>query len=205
MKKLLPALLVSLIIAAGGVKTGKADFPKPSLYPISWEYKFEHQTPKRISVNVPGSRVPQAYWYLPYTVTNETDQERIFLPVFEILTEDGRTIRSDKNIPIEVFQAIKAQEGNRLLLPATQIAGQLRLGPDQAKDGVAIWVEPAARMGHFAVFVQGLSGEAATVKGPDKKDIILRKTLQLNYLIRGDEFFPGEDEVNKESEAWVMR
>ena len=205
MRKLLPALLICLAVAAGGVKTAKADFPKPSLYPISWEFKFEHGTPKRISVKVPGSLVPQAYWYLPYTVTNETDQERIFLPVFEILTEDGRTIRSDKNIPFQVFQAIKAQEGNKLLLPAPQVAGELRLGPDQAKDGVAIWPEPSPRMGHFSIFVQGLSGEAATVKGPDKKDIILRKTLQLNYLIRGDEIFPGEDEVNKESEDWVMR
>src|SRR4051812_28510548 len=176
MRKLLPAALICWMVAWGGVKTGKADFPKPSIYPISWEYKFEHQTPRRIAVKVPGSLTPQAYWYLPYTVTNETDQERIFLPVFEILTEDGRTIRSDNNIPIQVFQAIKAQEGNRLLLPAVQVAGQLRLGPDQAKDGVAIWAEPTPRMGHFTIFVQGLSGEAATVKGPDQKDIILRKT-----------------------------
>ena len=34
---------------------------------------------------------------------------------------------------------------------------------------------------------------------------ILRKTLQLNYFIRGDEVYPGEDEVNKDSEEWVMR
>ena len=34
---------------------------------------------------------------------------------------------------------------------------------------------------------------------------ILRKTLQLNFFIRGDEVFPGEDEVNKDSEDWIMR
>ena len=34
---------------------------------------------------------------------------------------------------------------------------------------------------------------------------ILRKTLQLNFYIRGDEVYPGEDEVNKEGESWIMR
>ena len=62
-----------------------------------------------------------------------------------------------------------------------------------------------SRMGRFSIFVTGLSGENATVKGPDDKDVILRKTLQLNYLIRGDEVYPGEDEVNDDSQEWVMR
>ena len=63
------------------------------------------------------------------------------------------------------------------------------------------------------IFVGGLSGEAVRLKNDDGteaknaegKPIILRKTLQLNYHIRGDEVYPGEDEVDKEPEAWVMR
>ena len=43
------------------------------------------------------------------------------------------------------------------------------------------------------------------VKGPDGKPVILRKTLQLNYLVRGDDVYPGEDEVNENPEVWVMR
>ena len=62
-----------------------------------------------------------------------------------------------------------------------------------------------ARMGHFSIFVSGLSGETATVKDKDGKDQILRKTLQLNYLIRGDDIYPGEDEVNENPSEWVMR
>src|SRR6266550_8391754 len=136
MRKLLPSIV---IIALTFCIVSRADYPKPSPYPISWELKFDHSIPKRIVVRVPGQLTPQAYWYLSYTVTNETDQERLFLPVFEMMTEDGKIPRSDNNIPPQVFQAIKAQEGNRLLLPALQVAGQLRLGPDQAKDGVAVW------------------------------------------------------------------
>jgi hypothetical protein len=156
-------------------------------------------------VQVPGSNAPKAYWYMTYTVTNNSDAEQLFIPSFDMALEDGRVILNDFKIPKEVFDAIKKREGARFLEPAALIGGQLRIGPDQAKDGVAIWPEPALRMGRFSIFCSGLSGEHATVKGPDGKDVILRKTLQLNYLIRGDEVYPGEDEVNEEAEQWVMR
>jgi hypothetical protein len=180
-------------------------FPKPSLYPKSWELQFTHGKPTRIVVQSQGAAVPKAYWYMIYTVTNNTDREQLFLPAFELATEDGRVIRNDINIPAAVFNAIKRREGIRFLEPAAMIGGELRLGPDQARDGVAIWPEPALEMGTFSIFVSGLSGEHATVKGPGGKDVILRKTLQLNYLIRGDDVFPGEDEVNENPEQWIMR
>jgi hypothetical protein len=60
-------------------------------------------------------------------------------------------------------------------------------------------------MGNFSVFISGTSGETATVKGPDGKPVILRKTLQLNYLIRGDSQTSGQSEVVKQSQEWVMR
>lgn len=180
-------------------------YPKPSVYPTSWELDFDHSKPKRIVVQPENSSVPRAYWYLTYTVTNNSDQEQLFLPAFELLTEDGRVIRNDKNIPASVFDAIKKNEGAGFLQPAALVGGELRIGPDQGKDGVAIWPEPTAEMGKFSIFVTGLSGEFATVKGPDGKDVILRKTLVLNYHVRGDEVRPGEDEIDVEAEEWVMR
>jgi len=198
-------LLAALLIAWLTCGSVRADYPKPSPYPKSWELKFEHGTPKRVVVQPANSNVPRAYWYMTYTVTNDTDQEQLFLPSFELLTEDGRLVRNDINIPKAVFDTIKKREGMRYLTEAAQIGGELRLGPDQAKDGVAIWPEPSAEMGRFSIFVSGLSGETATVKGPDGKDQILRKTLQLNYLIRGDDVYPGEDEVNENPQEWVMR
>lgn len=200
------AMLGALVTATPCVMgADNSAFPEPSPYPKTWELKFEHSTPKRIVVNLPTTNVPQAYWYMTYTVTNNTDQEQLFLPVFELVTREGKIVRNDKNIPQVVFDRIKGIEGIKFLENAIKIGGQLRLGEDEAKDGVAIWPEVDPRMGHFSVYVQGLSGETATVKGPDGKDVILRKTLQLNYLIRGDEVYPGEDEVNEEPQKWVMR
>ena len=202
-----PAAVLAVIVALSFVtpRTLRAEYPKPSPYPRSWELSFEHGIPKRVVVQTAGSNIPRAFWYMNYTVTNNTDKEQLFLPTFELLIEDGRIVRNDFKIPRSVFEAIKKREGDRFLEPAALIGGELRLGPSQAKDGVAIWPEPAAEMGRFSIFVSGLSGETATIKGPDGKDVILRKTLQLNYLIRGDDVYPGEDDVNENPSEWVMR
>lgn len=207
------ALGLSPMVFTAPAFCGPTTYPSPSIYPISWELQFDHDLPKRIVVETPGSAVPSAYWYLKYTVTNKTDKEQIFLPHFEMVTRTGDVIRSDFNISEKVFDEIKQREGDQFLQPFTKIGGEIRLGEDEAKDGVAIWKEPDPRMGNFSIFVGGLSGEAVQMKddnGQPMKDadgnpIILRKTLQLNYLIRGDDVYPGQDEVNVKSEDEVMR
>jgi hypothetical protein len=180
-----------------------AEYPKPSPYKVAWELDFNHGIPQRIVVAM-SQGSPKAYWYLPYTVVNNTGSEREFLPIFELVTEGGEVIRSDKNIPVRVFDAIKDRERNSFLEHPVSVAGTIRLGEAQARDSVAIWEEPAPEMGRFSIYVGGLSGEYKTIKIGDK-DVNLRKSLQLNYLIRGDAFYPGEDDVNENPTAWVMR
>ena len=218
------ALFVGLVIAASPAARRAGDYPEPSPYPIAWELKFDHSRPKRIVVQIPGQG-PRAFWYVTFTVTNETEENQTFLPVFEMLTRDGKIIQSDKNVPFHVFDAIKRKEQNRYLLPSAKIGGVLRVGEDQARDGVAIWPEPMTEMGSFSIFVSGLSGETVTMKmvdgkpvkvkpenisqelkGVKKEDVIvLRKTLQLNHVIYGDDRFPGLDQVNVKESQWVMR
>ena len=214
MRRILMYILALLLFAAAfPTALVRAEYPKPSVYPIAWELSFTHGMPQRIVVPAPGETVARAYWYLTYTVTNNTDLEQTFLPNIELLADDGRVIRSDTNIPAAVFNTIKAREKKQLLEPFTRIAGEIRLGEDQARDGVAIFPEPNTRMGHFSIFVAGLSGEATNllddqgnaVQDKDGQPVILRKTLRLNYHVRGDEVYPGEDEINENSEEWVMR
>jgi hypothetical protein len=196
-----------------GALAVRAEHPRPSPYPVAWELKFDYSIPKRLVVDVPGYANPQAYWYITYTVVNNTDKEQMFIPIFEMLTRDGQVVRSDRNIPQRVFEIIKEREKKRFMEPYPQIAGEIRLGEDQARDGVAIWPEPTTRMGQFSVFVGGLSGEIQTlkdskgeaVKTPEGSPVILRKTLRLNFHIRGDEVYPGEDAVDQNPKEWVMR
>ncbi|HEX3359150.1 MAG TPA: hypothetical protein VHS31_19380 [Tepidisphaeraceae bacterium] len=213
MKFTLICIVSAALLTLGLLRATFAAAPQPSPYPISWEFKFQHDLPKRIVVDIPGKDTPVAYWYLTYTVTNNTDEERAFLPLFEMVTKEGNVIHSDKAIPKKVFDTIKDHEKKQFLEPWTKVGGELRLGEDQAKDGVAIWEEPSPRMGKFSIYASGFSGEAVTLKDDDGKvmndkdgnPIILRKTLQLNYHIRGDEVYPGEDDVNVNPEQWVMR
>jgi hypothetical protein len=204
------------------------DFPVPNSYPVSWELKFTHSLPKRIAVDVVDPNSPQAFWYMTYTVTNDTDKEQKFYPQIEMLTTDGKVHPADHNIPKKVFDQIKMSERNKFLEEFVTINGPVRLGPAEARDAVAIWPETNRRMEHFSIFVTGLADEHVIMKSIDgkltkvdsaddiySKDaeddllkkglVILRKTLQLNFFIRGDDVYPGEDEVNKDSEEWIMR
>jgi hypothetical protein len=209
MKHLLATLAILTLFAS----TVRAEVPKPSPYPISWELKFKNSIPKRVVVEVPGERVPQPYWYITYTVTNKTNSEQTFLPVFQMLTNEGKVIESDRNIPLKVYEVIKSREANKYLEHPTKVAGTIRVGEGEAKDSIAIWPEPNPEMGQFSIFVSGLSGEAIILKddkgepmkNKEGKPVILYKTLQLNYFIRGDDVYPGEDEVNQNASTWVMR
>ncbi len=218
-------LLAATSVLAQAKPESKPAFPTPSPYPVSWQFDFTHSKPERLVVEVPGEPVPRAFWYMAYTVTNNTSQERPFLPAFDLLAEDGRLIRSNAGLHPSVFQAIQRRTGLKFLEPQAAITGRLLLGPDQARDGVAIWPEPTPEMGKFSIFIGGLSGESAVLikqgndlvpvkevgaLNPDQRKelIVLRKALQLNYYIRGDEVYPGEDFVDNapgDRERWVMR
>lgn len=209
-----PKLLCSLSLLALAAATNVVSaYPEPSKYPVSWELKFEYDTPRRMVVEIPGSDVPKAYWYMTYTVTNKTDKEQEFLPVFTLVAKDGKVVRSDKGVPKAVFDKIKARSGNKLLESPIKIAQTILVGDDEAKDGVAIWEEPEAEIGSFSIFVGGLAGEHTAltdsngqpVMNKDGKPVILFKTLQLDYTVSGDEVYPGIDPIDKTHQRWVMR
>lgn len=201
-----------LTFAGAGVFNAVQAFPTPSVYPIAWELDFKYETPKRIVVEAPGSRLPKAYWYLTYVATNKTDKEQLFLPKFEMVTKDGRVFRSDTEASPSVYAAIARRERGKPLQPTLKLQGQILVGEDQAKYGVAIWQEPNPEPGSFSIFVGGLSGEnvplpdsnGKPVTDKDGQPIVLRKTRQLDFTVRGDELYAG-DPIEKTGDTWVMR
>jgi hypothetical protein len=222
---LLTAILLALPLMATVVWVVPAahaapDYPVPSPYPTTWELTFDYKTPTRIVVNIPGTASPKAYWYMPYTITNDGEETQTFIPQFEILTSDGKVHRALNNVPVVVFNTIKNRERNKLMVAPTKVSGEIRPGVDEAKDSVAVWEEPSKDMDTFKIFVGGLSGEFVELKddkGNVLKDakgeaLILRKTLQLTYHLNGDDVYPGEDVVNEgegrignNPKVWVMR
>jgi hypothetical protein len=205
---LLPSagLVLALALTLTQSLPARADdaYPQPSPYPVSWELTFDHAKPRRIVVQAPGDDAPIAYWYVTYHVVNNTDKDRIpFFPLFDMMTNDGQTIRSDNNIKPAVFDAIKEREHIKYLQSAVEIGGPLLQGEDQSKDGVAIWPEPNPKMGTFVIFATGFWGESKTVKVGDK-DVVLHKTLQLTYHLAADADSNGTALQEQES-RYVMR
>ncbi len=213
-------LIFGLFLALASAARADVPYPKPSPYPISWELDFTHSLPKRIVVDTANAPSPRAFWYITYTVTNNTDKEQVYLPQFNLLADDAKVYRSDKNIAKPVFDLIKDREHNPYLEPFETITGEVRIGPAEARDGVAVWPEPMTKMGHFSIFVTGLSGESVILRmvngdlqtvdnADDLKDktglIFLRKTLQMNFFIRGGDEYPGETPVIEEGHEWIMR
>ena len=209
-----PALAISaaLAFAGAGLFNAVEAFPTPSVYPIAWELDFKYEVPKRIVVEAPGGRLPKAYWYMTYVATNNTPKEQLFLPKFEMVTKDGRVFRSDTEASPSVYATIARRERAKPLQPTLKLQGQILVGEDQAKYGVAIWEEPNPEPGSFSIFVSGLSGENVPLPGSDGKPmmdkdgnpIVLRKTRQLDFTVRGDELYAG-DPIEKTADTWVMR
>jgi hypothetical protein len=211
--------LLSLVLAVGSMafvvqpQLAPARYPEPAVSPRSWDLDFVFQTPRRIVVEVPGESVPRAFWYMTYVVTNHTGQDRPYLPTFELLAADGQVIRSDLEFSPSIFQAVARRQSRLPLQPALALAGTILQGEDYAKYSVAIWPEPMIEMGSFTIFVSGLSGEAAVVSRHDGSPlldsngqaIVLRKTRQLDFTVKGDENFAQNDPVILTGDSWVMR
>ena len=207
----LAAAAVAAALAAGtamlATPTPATAFPQPSFAPVAWELDFENRTPARIEVG------GEAYWYLPYTVTNNTDEARLFLPDVEMVTREGDVLRAGDNIPLSVFNAIKGRVRSLPLIPPQEVAGRILVGRDQAKSSVAIWREPTTEMGTFDIYVGGLSGEVVRLtdrEGNELTDadgvpILVRKTKRLTYRVRGDDIADGRDSIARVREEWVMR
>jgi hypothetical protein len=210
------ATIVIAALALFAVAELASAAPQPSPYPISWELKFDAGKPKRIVVVPAGGNKAEAFWYLPFAVTNLGSQEQRFLPVFEMMTEDGNVVRSDNKIPVNVLEEIKRVEANPELESMTQIAGTIKVGEENVREGVAIWREPTPEMGNFTIFVSGLSGESIILKddkgNPVMKEVdgrklpvVMRKTRKLDYHVPGDARLRGNDPANFVEGSWVMR
>lgn len=211
------AVYASIAVAVGLMICASAGaFPKPSEYPVSWQFKFEHSKPRRIVITPRGSDQPQAYWYITYTVTNPGRDAHEFLPVFEMMSDEGAVTRSDKDIPTVVYDEIRIRERNKHLETVNQIAGEIRPGEDQARDGMAVWAEPKD-LAKFQIFVTGLSGEGEilkdekgnrverTTKDGKKEPVVVWKTFRMEYQIFGQDRRPGHENVQLINEEWIMR
>ncbi len=189
--------MVTLVGFAG---IAEAEAPEPQLVPNAWQFEFDYGKPRLILVE------SQYYWYLPYTVTNRTGQDRLFIPDITVMADNGQMVAAGRKVPPAVFNAIKAEQRNPLLLSPVDVIGRLLQGEDNARDSVAVWPALPGDVDHYDVFFGGISGETAVVQNPRTDEMtVLRKSLHLTFVTPGT---PAEligQPIEQVREQWVMR
>ncbi len=192
-------------IAAGVVLSAAASvlgYPKPAAVAQRWELEFE-PGPLRLVVDKPTST---SYWYFTYKVTNRTGHEQVWAPRFTLFTDAGEILTSGRRVPGRVTADIMKLLGNDLLENQNQIIGEIFHGREHAKEGLVVWPALNLEVNELSMFVAGLSGETAAVRHPiTATEILLRKTLQRDYLIRGNAPARGSKPIELVGQSWVMR
>lgn len=158
--------------------------PEPSPVRVSWELSFEPTPPMRIQIQTDGG--PREYWYMLYTVTNDTRKDVNFHPeivrVNEIETElpADRVASQPQKAPHrtvdpaivglhqKIFRQIKNlhKRTHPFLVQPVDAIGKLLQGKDNARTSVAVFPALDPRASKFTVYVTGLSGERITKPNP---------------------------------------
>ncbi len=197
-------------------------YPKPLTVPLQWQLEIELGDFRPIAVRLPDKKEDQIFWYLRYTVTNRSGDDRVFVPEVILYTDTGEIVRAGKQTPMAVFNKIKALYNDPLMKVPTAMTGKLLQGEDNAKSSVAIWPDFDPNAGKVSIFLGGLSGETTsvdlpapiTVVEPDwrgqehpvtKNKLLLVKTLELQYAIPGEKAARRHLAPKLTKQHWVMR
>lgn len=150
-----------------------ADELKPSPTPVHWELQVKSTTPMRI--NADGRN----YWYIIYTVVNNTGEDVPFHPDIvranEINTEtpDEVALKSTQGTAsltidpaivgpnMRLYDAIRTRHAKThpLLVTPVNAIGTLKQGADNAVTSVAIFPDMDSKVSRFTIYFGGLSGE----------------------------------------------
>ncbi|MEM1107801.1 MAG: hypothetical protein AAGH99_03835 [Planctomycetota bacterium] len=176
------ALILSAVVSAFCVWSASAQhsdpgtFAEPSTINPTWEFDLEVTTPQPIAVPNARGRLSW-YWYLPYKVINNTDEDRLFIPEVTILDNHGRIVTAGRKIPQTVYPAIAERLGNPLLESPDDVLGRLLQGEDFAKESVAIWPASIRDVDEFTVFFAGADGETKQLLSPSTGEPVLRPAV----------------------------
>jgi hypothetical protein len=178
-----------------------------------WVLDFRFRAPRLMTVDVPG-RGRKICWYMWYQVWNRTKEPRTFNPRFELVTLDKPGVHVDEVLP-SVQEAIRKIEDP---LGHMDIKNSVSIGkepippskPDatpKAITGVAVWTDVNPDATQFSIFVTGLSnGWSLAEIPPDNKQVVRRKSLQLNFRKLGDRFYQHSGEIRfLPPEQWLYR
>ena len=190
--------------------------PQPAIVPAptQWTLNVVFTQPQQITVKIPGVRKPQRFWYIIITATNNYETDVPFYPGCQLLTDTFQVIPAYKDTRNIVFDKIKTRHKKKYpFLESLEFAdNRILQGQDNTKDLAIIWPDFDPKAKNISLFLAGLSNETIVVDHPTAKDpngvaekIYLRKTLELQYSIGGDEKLRDSGTLVFKGKRWIMR
>jgi len=211
-------ITVLLILVVGLSAAAGAAFPKPAIVQKTneWTLAVKYESPKQITLHLPGRPAPERFWYIILSLTNDSTQQKEvqFFPACEMVTDNFEIIPAGIGVPKGVFDAIKLKhQGGYPFLESLDFEdNRIHFGQDNTRDVVIIWKDFNLKAKEVSLFIGGLSNETAVVAHPSKTDakgnpeqVFLQKTLQLRYNVGADASLRHMATLEMQEQSWVMR
>ena len=208
---------VVLAVVAGVMAPGWSA-PQPAVIPSpeTWQVDIHlHGSPQEIELVLPGASEATRYWYVLYTITNNSGRDVTFYPKFEMFTDTFKLYRGGEQAHPAIFESIRARYVGTIPLLESQesVTGRILQGQDYARDSVAIFEDFDPNATGVRVFMSGLSNESVFIPHPvdvdeetqKPREVLLRKTLMLEYQVSGDRLSPKHRSMLYQNRKWIMR
>lgn len=215
MSSLRPAARVALVLLAAAGLAGAPSAPlapvalgapEPSPVPRRWQLDIRPGPVRVATINVEG-KGPTVFFYFTYTVVNNTGEDLIFAPQFDLATDEGDLVRSGRDVPEAVQKELLRKLNNPALESEIAITrGTLQQGEENGREGLVVWKAGSLAADDVTVFAAGFSGETRIYKRPDNgEDVVLRKVLMLKHATPGDLAGRGSEPLERTETRWMMR
>jgi len=194
-----PAALVASAVILGGMA------PEPDPVPRRWQLDVTLGPVRQASFEIEGQG-PRVFVYMTYKVSNNSGQDLLFAPSFELVMGNGQAVRSGRGVPADITKKLIEKCQNNFLQDQIAVIGNLMQGPENAKEGLVAWPLEDFSPTKIAIYAAGFSGETTTITPPGSTEkTLLRKTLSVNYVVKGELSKRGDQPLEVEEQRWVMR
>jgi hypothetical protein len=190
--------------------------PEPAIVPSQGQWTVDVEFTHLQQIILPTGNIIQSnrFWYTIITITNNTDDDIVFYPKCELMTDTFQIKSAGTSVGPSVFEKIKLRHKSRYpFLEYIEKTGNiLHQGEENAKDIVIIWPDFDTQARSLKVFMTGFSNETVVVDHPVLKDIdnmpvkvFLRKTLELNYELESETSTRSDKSLIFKGKRWIMR
>ena len=208
---------LGLLISAAAITAPAAAAPEPSIVPSRWQLDFRPGDLRLITLDVEvpveyadgtvgTDTQPRSYLYFTYEVVNNTGENLLFAPSFELATEENRVLRSGRNVPSEVLSTLLDRLENPFLEDEISVIRTLEQGVEFAREGLVVWPAETLKADDLKIFAKGFSGETKTITRPDTgENVTLYKVMMLRYETPGDVAAAGNRPLELAETRWILR